>query len=56
MIRLTIFMTAALVLCLALLAGTPSDAELDSLFAAQYAEFVCAGKWGDYHNLKPQCE
>lgn len=56
MIRLITFILAATVLCLALLAGTPSDAEFDSLFAAQYAEFVCAGLWGDYHNLQPQCE
>ena len=56
MIRLITFILAATVLCLALLAGTPSDAELDYQFEQQYKHMVCAGLWGDYHNLQPQCE
>ena len=51
-----LFFASATVLCLALLAGTLSDAELDYQFEQQYNYMVCAGKWGDYHNLKPTCE
>ena len=52
-IKLKIFFVAALVAVVAFLGE--SDYQEAKRHEAQYIEFVCAGKWGDYNNLQPDC-
>jgi preprotein translocase subunit SecG len=40
----------------ALAIGGTSDVQDQQRIEAQYIEFVCKGLWGDYKDLKPNCE
>jgi hypothetical protein len=54
-IRIKVFLVLLLAFIALAIAGT-SDVQEAKRQEAQYIEFVCKGLWGDYKDLKPNCE
>jgi hypothetical protein len=52
--HIAIFFVALFAFAMAV--GGTWDVEDQRQQEAQYIEFVCAGLWGDYKDLKPNCE